>query len=244
MAVGPLVITWWASSYGLNGIFVIGIPGIVSVILCLRFVAYMNSGGERDLGKGLFEDLRPFLKPLTLLFTIIVVTSVVRLGMVSFMPLLLTNQGMSLPEVGIFLSASALMGSTGSMVGAMAADRWGRKRVMFISLILSFPLLHYYFIHPGLLGLMLIVLGSAAMNAPCSVIVAIGQEAIPHRSGIVSALLMGFAWGVAGLMMTPMGVIAEELGLFETLRWATYLPLIGASTLLLVSDRSLKPGRA
>jgi len=106
-------------------------------------------------------------------------------------------------------------------------------------MILALPLYQYYFINPGTLGLILIAFGSAAIMSPYSVIVAIGQEAIPHRSGIVSALLMGFGWGVAGLVMTPMGLIAEYIGLPNTLRWATLLPMIAAAALLMLPDRSL-----
>jgi len=32
-AVGPLVITWWTSSFGLASVFAVGIPGIASVLL-------------------------------------------------------------------------------------------------------------------------------------------------------------------------------------------------------------------
>ncbi len=243
-AVSPLVVTSWTSSYGLNSIFVVGIPGIISVLLCRRFVAYSNLKRERGRKSGVLRDLRAFLRPFTVLFTIVTVTSVLRLGIASFMPLLLTARGVSLPEVGVFLSACALLGSTGSVVAAMAAGRWGRKRVMLIALVLCVPLFQYYFIEPGVIGLILIVFGSAGVMSPYSIIVAIGQEALPHRSGIVSAMLMGFGWGVAGLIMTPMGMIAETIGLAETLRWSTYLPLVAALTLVLLPEDGSVSGRA
>ncbi len=167
------------------------------------------------------------------------VTSVVRLGLASFMPVVLTEEGVSLPMVGLFLSACAFLGSTGSMVGAIASGRWGRKKVMVIAMVLSLPLFQYYFINPGTLGLVLIAFGSATIMSPYSVIVAIGQEAIPQRSGTVSALLMGFGWGMAGLMMTPIGLIAEYSGLVETLRWTVLLPVVAVSAILMLSDRSL-----
>lgn len=238
-AVGPLVITWWTSSYGLGSVFAVGVPGIISVLLCFRFVPYSNLLREKGRGKRLLGDLRFFLKPLALLFTVVMVTSVVRLGLASFMPVVLTEEGVSLPMVGLFLSACAFLGSTGSMVGAIASGRWGRKKVMVIAMVLSLPLFQYYFINPGTLGLVLIAFGSATIMSPYSVIVAIGQEAIPQRSGTVSALLMGFGWGMAGLMMTPIGLIAEYSGLVETLRWTVLLPVVAVSAILMLSDRSL-----
>jgi FSR family fosmidomycin resistance protein-like MFS transporter len=243
-AMGPMTITWWVSLYGLGHVFVVGIPGIIAVLLCGRFVTYSNrlTDGHRGGGR-LLNDLKTFLRPLALLFTVVVATSVIRVGIASFMPLLLTGQGFSLPEVGLFLSACALLGSAGTVAGAMAADRWGRKRVMFFSMMVSVPLFQYYFIHPGRIGLILVIIGSAAMTSPYSLIVAIGQEAIPHRSGTVSALLMGFGWGIAGLIMTPMGIIAQNQGLSETLRWSAYLPLVAASAILLLPGQSLKPNR-
>ncbi len=238
-AVGPLVITWWTSSYGLESIFVVGIPGIISVLLCYRHVAYTNLPKGSDREKGLIGDLRAFLKPLALFFAIVAVTSVLRLGIASFMPVLLTEKGVSLPLVGVFLSACAFMGSSGSLVGAMAAARWGRKRVILTSMILSLPLFQYYFVRPGLAGLILIAFGSASIMSPYSVTVAMGQEAIPHRSGITSAVMMGFGWGVAGLVMTPMGLIAEKIGLFETPRWTALLPLVAVAALTMFPGGSL-----
>jgi FSR family fosmidomycin resistance protein-like MFS transporter len=55
-----------------------------------------------------------------------------------------------------------------------------------------------------------------------------GQRLVPGQAGTVSALLMGFAWGSAGLIFIPLtGVVADYYGLHTALAMVSGLPLAG-----------------
>jgi hypothetical protein len=55
-----------------------------------------------------------------------------------------------------------------------------------------------------------------------------GQELAPSQSGTVSALMMGFAWGTAGMLFIPLvGAVADRYTLHQTLSWLLVFPLIG-----------------
>jgi hypothetical protein len=42
----------------------------------------------------------------------------------------------------------------------------------------------------------------------------------------MSALIMGFAWGMAGLTLVGIGVLADTLGMKEAIGFLLYLPVV------------------
>jgi hypothetical protein len=55
-----------------------------------------------------------------------------------------------------------------------------------------------------------------------------GQQLAPQQAGTVSALLMGFAWGVAGFLFIPLiGRVSDWVGLHNALLSLTIFPVIG-----------------
>jgi FSR family fosmidomycin resistance protein-like MFS transporter len=54
------------------------------------------------------------------------------------------------------------------------------------------------------------------------------QELAPSQAGTVSALMMGFAWGLAGLMFVPaIGFASDRLTMHTAMSGLMVLPLIG-----------------
>lgn len=38
---------------------------------------------------------------------------------------------------------------------------------------------------------------------------------------------MGVTWGLAGLLVTPAGILAEKIGLYQTLLFISFIPFLG-----------------
>ena len=53
------------------------------------------------------------------------------------------------------------------------------------------------------------------------------QAAMPVRVGTVSSMVMGFAWGVGGIMVLLIGRAADMFGLLQTLNILAFVPFIG-----------------
>ena len=62
------------------------------------------------------------------------------------------------------------------------------------------------------------------LSAPINV--AMAQEMMPRRSSLVSSLVTGMAWGMAGLSLTLIGAIADRYGLVGTLTGVLGLALV------------------
>jgi FSR family fosmidomycin resistance protein-like MFS transporter len=72
------------------------------------------------------------------------------------------------------------------------------------------------------------VIGAAILLFTVPVNVVMAQRLIPSQTGTVSALMMGFAWGMAGLVLVPLtGLLAQHFTLHRTLiAWLAF-PVIG-----------------
>ena len=60
------------------------------------------------------------------------------------------------------------------------------------------------------------------------------QELFPHRISTVSSIIMGFGWGVGGLLVTPLGSIADKIGLQNALYLLNGFGLIGIIAAILL----------
>jgi len=123
----------------------------------------------------------------------------------------------------VFLFAVA----AGTILGGPVGDRFGRKRVIWGSILGVVPftlaLPHAtLFWTPVLTVLIGLVLASAF-----SAIVVYAQELVPGRVGLISGVFFGFAFGMGGLGAAVLGRLADAMGIDFVYRICAYLPLIG-----------------
>jgi FSR family fosmidomycin resistance protein-like MFS transporter len=123
--------------------------------------------------------------------------------------------------------------AAGTILGGPVGDRFGRKYVIWISILGVAP---FTLILPhvglgwtvGLTGVIGVILASAF-----SAILVYAQELIPGRTGLVSGLFFGFAFGVAGIGSAVLGKLADRTSIFYVFQVCAFLPLIGLLTGLL-----------
>ena len=92
----------------------------------------------------------------------------------------------------------------------------------------SVPFLALFLATRGWLSLAALFVGGLILLFTVPVNVVMGQELVPEQAGTVSALMMGFAWGMAGLVCIPLfGWAADQVGLHAALWGVILMPLIG-----------------
>lgn len=123
----------------------------------------------------------------------------------------------------IFLAANAV----GAFFGGPLGDRFGRKYVIWFSILgaLPFTLALPY---AGLVmsAVLTVIIGLVLSSATSSIIV-FAQELVPHRFGMISGVFFGVAFGIGGLGAAVLGKLADHTSIGFVYQVCAYLPAIG-----------------
>jgi FSR family fosmidomycin resistance protein-like MFS transporter len=122
-----------------------------------------------------------------------------------------------------FLAAVAV----GTLLGGPLGDRFGRKYVIWFSILgaLPFTLLlpHANLFWTGILSVAIGIVISSAFAA----IVVYGQELLPGKVGLVAGLFFGFSFGMGGIGAAVLGKIADMTDISFVYLICSFLPLLG-----------------
>ncbi len=109
----------------------------------------------------------------------------------------------------------------------MIAERFGARRVIALSFGLSLPLFLGFVWTQGALSVFLGVAATACLLSTTPINVVLAQKLIPHGASTISALMMGFAWGMGGLFVPVFGRISEATGFHSALVYTALLTVPG-----------------
>lgn len=123
----------------------------------------------------------------------------------------------------IFLFAVA----AGTLAGGFIGDRFGRKRVIWGSIlgVAPFTLMLPYLNLAGT-AVMSVFIGLILASA-FSAILVYAQELLPGRVGLISGLFFGLAFGMAGIGAAILGHLADLTSIRFVFQVCAFLPLIG-----------------
>lgn len=123
----------------------------------------------------------------------------------------------------IFLAAVA----AGTIIGGPVGDRIGRRYVIWASIlgVLPFTLM---LPHANLLWttILTIIIGLVLASAFAAILV-FAQELVPGRTGMISGMFFGFAFGMGGIGAAVLGQLADHVGIEAVYRICAWLPAIG-----------------
>lgn len=227
-ALSPLLVANAAGRYGLGSTLWFLLPGLACGLLFARAVPALPLAPHRPHGGGL-RALRPQARSLFLLYTLVVLRTVVSLSFATFVPVLLTRQGMGVGEAGSAMALYLFMSGIGGFWGGTLADRFGPRRVITVSLLLSTPFLLAAPQATGWTLALLLAVGGFFLQSTLPVNVSFGQALAPHSAATVSSLMMGVAWGTGGMLVPVTGMLADAIGLPSTLTMLAAVPLIAAA---------------
>lgn len=123
----------------------------------------------------------------------------------------------------VFLGAVA----AGTIIGGPVGDRIGRRYVIWGSIlgVLPFTML---LPHANLFWttVLTVVIGMVLASAFAAILV-YAQELVPGRTGMISGIFFGFAFGMGGIGAAVLGHLADQIGIEAVYGLCAYLPAIG-----------------
>jgi FSR family fosmidomycin resistance protein-like MFS transporter len=136
-----------------------------------------------------------------------------------------TSPGASNVATSVLLAA----GAVGTLLGGLAAQRYGRRLALVVPQLALAPLI---VLLPSLgYGAMLpvVALAGIAMNAYISLTLVLAQEYLPKHMGLATGLTIGLSSGVAGLAVALLGLLGDRAGAGAVLLAVAPFPLLAAA---------------
>ena len=130
----------------------------------------------------------------------------------------------------IYLFVFLFSVAAGTLIGGPLGDRFGRKYVIWFSILGTAPfsiLLPYANLFWT--GILIVPIGLILASA-FSAILVYAQELIPGKIGLVSGLFFGFAFGMGGIGSALLGNLADKTSILYVFHICSFLPLIGIIT--------------
>jgi FSR family fosmidomycin resistance protein-like MFS transporter len=145
---------------------------------------------------------------------------------------MLTRRGLSVTQAGTAVAAYLFASGLGGFFGGSAADRFGAKKVIALSLVLATPFLVVAPFFSGWPFVVLLAMGGFFLQSTLPVNVTFAQALAPVSAATVSSIMMGFGWGTGGLSVPFVGMIADRVGIEPTLSGLALMPLVAAACAL------------
>ena len=195
-------------------------------------------------GRDGLAALKPYARPLTLALLLGGLPHPHLGGLLVFMPVLLTSQGMSIANASLAVTCYLLVSGIGGFAGGTLADRFGPRRVILFSLVSAVPFMVAASMLQGWWLAAAVSIGGLLLQSTLPVNVTYAQMLAPVGAATVSSLMMGFAWGVGSTMVPIVGLLGDTMGLPRALLCISIVPLLAAVLAAQLPERSTRAAAA
>jgi len=240
-ATGPLLVAFFVLARGIGSVAWFSIAALVAILVLLPVGSwYQRHGVARNrvpphgVGSGMALSQRQVTVSLAVLMILVFSKFFYLSSLTSYYTFYLIQRfgvSMQSAQIHLFVFLGAL--AIGTLVGGPLGDRFGRKYVIWGSIVgvLPFTLLLPYV---GLewTGILTVVIG-LILSSAFSAIVVFAQELVPGKVGMISGLFFGLAFGMSGVGAAVLGVVADYTSIDFVYRLCAFLPAIGLITALL-----------
>ncbi|WP_206365267.1 MFS transporter [Sphingobacterium corticibacterium] len=138
--------------------------------------------------------------------------------------------GLSVQESQFYLFAFLAAIAVGTILGGPLGDRYGRKIIIWISILGAAPFtLALPYVGLTFTVILAIIIG-VIISSAFSAILVYATDLVPGKVGMIAGLFFGFAFGIAGLGSAFLGWLADRTSIEYVFRICAYLPLIGIVT--------------
>jgi len=239
IAVGPISALALVSYFGLKGTLGLVIPGIVIAVILFLNLSWLFSPVQSAHKEAKKETKTPLSRNQKISFFLLISIATVRawtqLGLATYIPFYYINYLKGNPlYAGKLVSTFLMAGALGTLVGAPLADRWGHKKFLLLTLLLSFPLLLLFYNSSGFITFILLGISGMVLISSFALTTVMAQAILPHHLGMASGMMVGFTISAGGIGVTLLGTIADAWGVPMAIKTVFVMPLIAFGLALLL----------
>ena len=240
-SIGPLFAAAVVLRYGQTSVAWFALAAVLGMLLLVRvgrwYVQHgmlrMRAAGRRDAGREPLPRGRVVLA-MSVLIALVFSKFVYTASITSYYTFYLIERfGLSVRAAQVHLFVYLASVALGTLLGGTIGDRFGRKFVIWASIlgVLPFTLVLPYanLFWTGALTVPIGLILASAFPA----IVVYGQELVPFKVGTVAGLFFGLAFGLGGIGAALVGQLADVHGVEFVFKLCSWLPAIGLLAALL-----------
>jgi FSR family fosmidomycin resistance protein-like MFS transporter len=239
IAVGPITALALVNYFGLKGTLGLVMPGVLIAVILFLNLSWLFSPVKSAHKEAKKEMKTPLSRNQKISFLLLISIATVRawtqLGLVTYIPFYYINYLRGSPlYAGKLVSTFLIAGALGTLAGAPLADRWGHKKFLLLTLLLSFPLLLLFYNSSGFMTFILLGILGMVLISTFGLTTVMAQAILPHHLGMASGMMVGFTISAGGIGVTLLGTIADAWGVPMAIKAVFVLPLIAFGLALLL----------
>ena len=229
-AIGPAISSGITQVWGLEKLPFACFLGIITAFILLKKIPKLNTIHIEKPTVSIIEALKKIFKNKPV--SILVGASIVKSFVVSSFPIILPfywkSIGYSVSTIGTILLAFMIAGALGVITSPVIEKKIGLKNVFYVSLMTVAPLgiIFYLCGGKGIIGLIAFILIGYVSLLASPVNMALAQKLMPELKSMISGFIGGFSWGVIGILLPLISILAEKIGMLNVLLIMTFIPLI------------------
>jgi FSR family fosmidomycin resistance protein-like MFS transporter len=246
-SIGPLLAAFVVFRYGQASVGWFAIAAVVGVVLLVRVGRWYQRHGMARMRRVAAAGARAVPAKgrvrwaLAVLIALIFSKFFYTASMTSYFTFYLIEQfDVSVRNAQVHLFVFLASVAIGTVLGGSLGDRFGRKVVIWVSIlgVLPFTLLLPYanLFWTGVLSIPIGLIIASAFPA----IVVYAQELLPLKVGTVSGLFFGLAFGLGGIGAALIGYVADATSIRFAFELCSFLPALGLLAAFLPNLEALR----
>lgn len=236
-ALGPLLAALIVVPYGQSSVMWFSLAALLAIVILIRIGKWYKGFAVKKTKAAVHTGGHPTLSKnrvtvsLVILLLLIFSKYFYLAGMTSYFTFYLIDKfhlSVQSSQLHLFIFLASV--AAGTLLGGPLGDRFGRKYIIWISILGVAPftlmLPHANLFWTTILSVFIGVIISSAFSA----ILVYAQELMPGKVGMIAGLFFGFAFGMGGLGSALLGKLADMTNIAYVFQVCAYLPLIGILT--------------
>jgi MFS transporter, FSR family, fosmidomycin resistance protein len=240
-AIGPLLAAFIVLPLGQHSVAAFSVLALLAIVILWRVGGWYSRHRRASLARGAPPPAPPsglsrrtVAVSIAILIALMFSKFVYMASLSSYYTFYLVDRfGLSVQASQVHLFIFLFAAAAGTVIGGPVGDRFGRKYVIWGSILgvlpftLALPYANLFWT-----GVLAVAIGFILASA-FSAIIVYAQELVPGRVGLVSGLFFGFAFGAGGLGAALLGEVADHTSIEFVYKICSVLPAIGLLTVFL-----------
>ncbi|MBI1881794.1 MAG: MFS transporter [Chloroflexi bacterium] len=218
---------------GVYGLALLALPFLVYMTYAMRHTSIQptpSTSARSETGQVAIRRENIRWGAIALLALITGLRSWVFLGTVNFLPKMFQDMGWDATAYGLITGTYWIASGISGVIGGNLADRWSRRQIVFITLLLGSVPIYFLPLHNNWLAFALAIIGGGLLGASHSILIVIAQSLLPGRAAFASGLTLGYLFGTGAVAAWAIGSLADVWGLGPVIQAGA---AVGVATALL-----------